>query len=233
MRIATYNIHGALGRDGKHDLGRVIDVINALDARIIALQEVDSRCGPYTQSRQMEILSKRTGLRAIPGPTIINAAYAYGNVLLTDLPVRALRQIDLSYRRREPRGAMDVWLDTPNGPLRVLNTHLGLQWRERRQQIRRLMQEIQRDALPLAMMGDFNEWVPFLGAIRPLRRDLNPPHRSLRTFPSCCPLLPLDRIWIRPAQILTELRLVNTRVAKIASDHLPLLGRLDLASTRK
>lgn len=232
MRIATYNIHGARGRDGKRDLGRIVDVINALDARIVALQEVDSRPGPHTQSRQMEILSERTGLHAIPGPTIVQGDYGYGNVLLTDLPVRAVRQLDLSHRRREPRGAMDVWLDTPEGPLRVLNTHLGLKWTERRSQVRTLLREIREDRLPLVMMGDFNEWIPFLGAIRPLTQQLTPPLRSTATFPSCCPLLPLDRIWIRPAHILARLHAVRNPIARIASDHLPLAGQLELGRTK-
>ncbi len=39
MRVITYNIQFGMGRDGKIDLGRIIDAISEGD--IIALQEVD------------------------------------------------------------------------------------------------------------------------------------------------------------------------------------------------
>jgi endonuclease/exonuclease/phosphatase family metal-dependent hydrolase len=39
--VASYNIHGCVGRDGRRDVARVARVIERLDADIIALQEVD------------------------------------------------------------------------------------------------------------------------------------------------------------------------------------------------
>ena len=40
--LATYNIHRCVGRDGRYDPGRIRDVVQELDADVIALQEVDS-----------------------------------------------------------------------------------------------------------------------------------------------------------------------------------------------
>ena len=39
IRVATYNVHGCIGTDGRHDPGRVANVITELDADVVALQE--------------------------------------------------------------------------------------------------------------------------------------------------------------------------------------------------
>jgi len=43
LRLASYNIHKALGTDGRRDPGRVLEVVNALGADVVALQEADRR----------------------------------------------------------------------------------------------------------------------------------------------------------------------------------------------
>ena len=37
LRIATYNVHACVGRDGRHDPRRIADVIAELDADVVAL----------------------------------------------------------------------------------------------------------------------------------------------------------------------------------------------------
>ena len=41
MRVASYNIHRGIGRDGKYEPGRILRVLQEMDADILALQEVD------------------------------------------------------------------------------------------------------------------------------------------------------------------------------------------------
>ena len=41
LRILTYNIHWALGMDGKYDVERIAEVIKAAKPDLVALQEVD------------------------------------------------------------------------------------------------------------------------------------------------------------------------------------------------
>ena len=41
LRVASYNIHRAIGRDGRYEPGRILRVAQELNADIIALQEVD------------------------------------------------------------------------------------------------------------------------------------------------------------------------------------------------
>jgi len=43
IRFMTWNIHGALGRNPRFDLARVIELVGRWSPDIIALQEIDSR----------------------------------------------------------------------------------------------------------------------------------------------------------------------------------------------
>ena len=75
--------------------------------------------------------------------------------------MKDVRHIDLSVFGREPRGALDVDLLVKGETIRVIVAHLGLGLRERRKQIRRLLDIFcsERDRMEI-MLGDFNEWVP-------------------------------------------------------------------------
>jgi endonuclease/exonuclease/phosphatase family metal-dependent hydrolase len=219
--LASYNIHGAVGVDGRYDPERVSRVIAALDADAVVLQEVDSRRHGGGQ-RQLRFLARTTGLSAIPGPTIVAGNGEYGNAVLTRLEVRRVRRLDLSEPRREPRGALDLTLSRGEATARVVGTHLGLGWRERRRQAERLVEEMERfPRCTVVILGDFNEWLPLRAAVRLLRRECGrvpaPP-----TFPSRLPLVALDRAWVAPRQKLVEVQVVRTAESRVASDHLPL-----------
>jgi len=218
FRLASYNIHGALGRDGRRDLGRVVRVLEELDADLVALQEVDSRHGEFDM---LDELAARTGLTPIAGPTLIHHRGSYGNAVLTRASILAVRRIDLSVQGREPRGAIDVDIRLPDGALRVLATHLGLRPAERRHQVQRLLAALKESERPATvMMGDLNEWFFWSQPSRRLHtyfmQTAAPP-----TFPARFPLLALDRIWARPKRMLRELRAHTSPLARVASDHLP------------
>src|SRR5437764_450213 len=78
--------------------------------------------------------------------------------------------------------------------------------------------------IALVLMGDLNEWFP--GPVgRALRRELHGP-RIRRTHPSPLPLFPLDRIyWDRDLQAV-GFHVHRSRLARVASDHLPVVARL-------
>lgn len=42
----TFNLHHGVGIDGRLDLDRVVALVEATGADVVALQEVDSRLGP-------------------------------------------------------------------------------------------------------------------------------------------------------------------------------------------
>jgi endonuclease/exonuclease/phosphatase family metal-dependent hydrolase len=227
LRAATYNIHQAVGRDGRRDPQRVAHVIQSLDADLIALQEVDAAPGLDTVSIQMTEMAAAGHYLAIPGPTITRSERSYGNALLTRLEVERVERFDLTQAGREPRGAIDACLRSPGGePLRCVATHLGLSARERRRQLEMLLRLLaEKWGQPLVLMGDFNAWAPFSRIERALSRLMAPSPRP-RSFPSSFPLLALDRIWVHPGRLLVDLRAHDTPLTRDASDHLPVVVKI-------
>lgn len=156
LRIATYNIHGAVGTDGKRSAARIAQVITALKADVVALQEVP--LGGAASIDVLRELQDLTGMHAVPGPTLDGPDRRFGNAVLTNLPVRAVRTLDLSFGSREARGALDVDIETGHGVMRIVATHLGLSARERRAQVRLLLEAFDTPDLPVILLGDLNEW---------------------------------------------------------------------------
>lgn len=242
LTLATYNVHGCVGADGRHDPGRVAAVLAELDADVVALQELAWQ--PDAALNLLHDLAQRLGRHSIAGPTLLRRAGHFGNALLTRWPADAVTRIDLSLAGREPRGALDARLHTPATDLRVVATHLGLSPRERRLQTTALVAALgppldtaalgatagpgpvpDRRTPVTVLLGDLNEW--FLWG-RPLRRL----HRHFgatpapATFPARWPLLALDRIWVEPRERLLQLRRHRSPLARQASDHLPLVAQI-------
>lgn len=201
-------------------------VIRAMDADLVALQEVDGTPGRGSDSMQMIELAQAGDYRAIAGPTILGPGRHYGNALLTRLPVEDVQRLDLSLPGREPRGAILAHLRTPAGArLRCLVTHLGLAGRERRAQLRMLLPSLDPADGPVLVMGDFNTWSRHGAAERMLSGRLGPTPRP-GSFPATLPLLALDRIWVHPPGLLIALASVRSPATRAASDHIPVLARL-------
>jgi len=225
MLIATYNVHRAIGSDRRTDPGRILGVLREIDADVYALQEVEAH---DDGADMLAWLGKELGFHAVPGTTLKRKDGHFGNGLLTRSPVRGRRTTDISWRGREPRGAIVVDVDCGGRELRVVATHLGLRPAERRDQVQQLLHLFrERPDDHSILLGDLNEW--FLWG-RPLRRL----HRhfkqtpSLATFPSFLPLLALDRVWAHPRGMLKRIAVHKTPLARKASDHLPLVATLEL-----
>jgi endonuclease/exonuclease/phosphatase family metal-dependent hydrolase len=227
--LASYNIRRCLGRDGIRKAERIGTVLAALSADVIGVQEVDSEAGE-DRPGTLEALARAAGMEAVAGPAMRRADGGYGNGLLSRLPIEDVRRHDLSYGTREPRGALEVTLRAGGTPLTVVTTHLGLNARERRRQTRSLLARITAIDTPiLVVMGDFNAWTP-LAPFRRAMRGMLGATPAPRTFPSGRPLLALDRIWVRPVERLREMRAVRTPLTRVASDHLPLVATVALAT---
>lgn len=223
--VVTYNIHRCVGRDGVTDPSRVVEVLQEIKPDIAGLQEVsvDPKGGP--KDRQLDYLRDATGLTSTFAPTRNLGTTLYGNGLLTSGVLRDNQHHDLSVSGREPRAAIDARIDLGGREIAVLVTHIGLDPKERRKQVGQLS-NLLSDSPFLILMGDFNEWRPRAKYLKPLDDRLGRLFSVPRTFPTRLPLLPLDRIWVRPPAALLDLRVHRSATARVASDHLPLVARI-------
>ena len=221
LTVASYNIHKGQGIDGRVDLMRIAAVIEELDADLVGVQEI--------YRPQAEMLAKRLGVEMHMGVTHTRPEGAYGNAVLTRLPARGSGTFDLTHSLREPRGGIRVDLLLPDGLLHLFNVHFGLRIRERAAQVARLVREhiLHADLTgPRVVVGDLNEWFP--GAVgRALRQELAGP-RNRRTHPSPMPFFALDRIYWDRELHGEGFRVHRSRLARVASDHLPVVARLQL-----
>lgn len=226
MRVMTWNIHGALGRNPRFDLDRVIALVRRRQPDIVALQEVDSRRAREAHAgNPFDVLQAALGSHGIGAKTVVTTDGEYGQALFSRWPLLNTEIHDLSYPEREPRRAICVDVATPGGLLRVIATHLGLSLRERRSQAIALLKMLGRLDRPTLALGDFNDWF-WAGSVRRSLARALPGFSRHRTFPAVLPLLQLDRVFLFPASALIATR--TDREARHISDHLPVIADLAL-----
>lgn len=229
IRVATYNIHRGRGMDRRVRLERITAVLATIDPDVVALQEV---IGPGLSGvGQAEALGAGLGMGWVMAATRELRQHQFGNVVLSRYPIREHTRIDLSWKTCEPRCAQRVAVDLgPAGVLNVYNAHLGTALLERRYQAPRLSEWIhdRRVSGPRIVLGDFNEWGRGLVAdvlAEGLNSiDLYPHLRRRRTYPGFFPVLHLDHIYFSGQVEIRNVALPRTRLALVASDHLPLVA---------
>ena len=115
---------------------------------------------------------------------------------------------------------MAVQFSGSAAPLSVVATHLALVDRTRRRQVESILSHPQLQGAVL-LAGDMNSWRR-CEATRTLERELvgQQPVVWPRSFPAARPVLALDRIYARGAELL-EVRAHDSAAARRASDHLP------------
>jgi endonuclease/exonuclease/phosphatase family metal-dependent hydrolase len=231
IRVATYNVHACVGKDGRHDPGRVADVISELDADVVALQEFTYPASVALETRTPVVLTTLDSYQCALGPTRERTRQetteCFGNALLTRHPLVEVHRIDLSMEPWEPRGALAATIDVGGALLHVLAAHLGLRVHERRFQVRQMLEYLDsvRNTL-VVVLGDFNDWLPGGSAAHVLDHRLGRLPRPA-SFPVSWPFLPLDRIWVQPARAVRRIFRHATPAARLASDHLPVVAEID------
>jgi endonuclease/exonuclease/phosphatase family metal-dependent hydrolase len=223
LTVATWNIHGAIGRDGRYSPARIVDVLGEMDADIVALQEVASA---QEHSDFLVGLERDTGYHVVAGLLRQRHGSDFGNAVLSRFRVHSVERLDLAVDHYEPRGALDVCLDLGlRSLLRVVATHLGLRPGERREQVRRILAAVERESpQPMLLMGDLNEWFLWGRPLRWLHSHFREMPAAPCTFPARRPVFALDRIWVSPAGSLRRLTRHASPLARAASDHLPLIA---------
>ena len=142
MKLVTYNIHYAIGWDGREDLGRIADAVRGAD--VIALQEVERHygaSGPADQPAALEALlpdyywvyapafDLDASKRGANG-RVVNRRRQHGVMLLSKTPILScgpLIRPKTTYADafNMQMGALEGVIDTPFGPVRFYALHLG------------------------------------------------------------------------------------------------------------
>jgi endonuclease/exonuclease/phosphatase family metal-dependent hydrolase len=228
LRVMTWNIHGAYGRNPKFDLARVIALIKSHDPDVVALQEIDSR-RPRASGvpEPFELLQDALGTHGVGAKTIATADGEYGQALISRWPIDGAEIHDISYQEKEPRRAIRCEVVLPTGRLRVIATHLGLSIGERRGQAKKLLRLIGDSNHTTVVLGDFNDWF-WAGSVRKVLASRLPGRSRLRTFPSVCPLFRFDRVYCSPLAAFVGAR--TDPAARNLSDHLPVIA--DIATEK-
>lgn len=239
MRVLSYNIHkGIGGRDRRYQLERVIEVIETEQPDFICLQEVDRGVRRSKFHDQPEMLAEH--FKAVGKLYQLNVSIkdgGYGNLILSRWPFQSQHQIPLTLRRKKPRGAQLVVVETPEGLLHLVNWHLGLAEKERHWQVRHVLENHRfRGAvhLPTLLIGDTNDWRNTLAegpfAVHRFQHVTNPMVR-FRSFPAYMPMGSLDKAFCRGDLTIREARVGGScPYVRWASDHLPLVIDFELTN---
>ncbi|MCF3594693.1 endonuclease/exonuclease/phosphatase family protein [Rhodobacteraceae bacterium LMO-12] len=219
LRIASYNLQKCVGLDLRRRPDRSLQVINALGAQVVVLQEADKRLAPRPAALPHE-MAEADGWQVAHFGEPGGSLGWHGNAMLFSPEVSMLRGTHLSLPGLEPRGAILAELETSFGPMRVIGVHLGLIRRYRLLQLAAITRHLRTlPQLPTVLAGDFNEWGPAraLDNVTPGLEIL----AERPSFPSPRPVAALDRFALSAELRARAHGTHNASPARVASDHLP------------
>ncbi len=225
LRLASYNIRKALGTDRRRNPARICNVIDALEADVVLLQEADLRLGARPAAIPPTEMAQLHGLTVVEFGQSARSLGWHGNAMLVRDGVIPRDLHRLTLPGLEPRGAIAADLDTPIGPLRVVGLHLGLLRQSRRLQLSAMTAALEAmPAMPTVLAGDLNEWSQRVGLGRLARHfEILAPGRS---FHSRRPVAALDRIATGAGVSVAKSGVWHAQPAPAASDHLPIWADL-------
>ena len=226
IRLATYNIHKAVGTDRLRRPERIMSVIAELAPDIAMLQEADRRLGPRHAAIPQEMIAA-FGFHPVAFESQHQGIGWHGNAVLLGPAARLISQTTIALPSLEPRGAVMAEIEIGGQVIRLVGMHLALSSLWRKRQVRAILAAIaaQPHKLPTILAGDVNEWSPHGGCLPEFTHDYRIAW-SGPSFHARTPLARLDRIMFSP-----ELRLLGSGThhspkAKRASDHLPVWADL-------
>ncbi len=238
FRLMTYNIHKGIGGvDRRYRPERIIETISHCNPDIVLLQEVDDGVPRSRRDRQVDTLGDALEMphRAFQ-PNVALKEGHYGNAILSRFPLSDVHDLDLTIPLKKRRRGLAAHCRLRFGghvhTILIFNFHLGLAAYERRIQLRRMLdcQLLKRTHknTPVIAAGDFNDVWANLGRQIMEPAQFNCAAGLVRTFPAILPMRPLDRIYFRGELQVDHGFASRTRVARQASDHLPLVAEFIL-----
>jgi endonuclease/exonuclease/phosphatase family metal-dependent hydrolase len=224
LTFASYNIHKAVGVDGRRNPDRILAVLKEIGADVVAVQEVDRRFGRRESVLPRQALEEH-GWCPAPCRTRSDSIGWHGNAVLVRRGIEIVGAEPIELPKLEPRGAVCAHLSVDGKPLHVGGMHLDLSGIRRMHQIQAVQAHMRGRNGPAVLLGDFNEWSP-RGRCFAAFTDGWTVLAPGRSYPSRRPLAQLDRIVHSRGWICEGARVHHSALAAIASDHLPVAARL-------
>ena len=225
MRIASYNIRKAVGLDWRRDPGRVLGVLQEINADVVVLQEADRRVGQRAGVLSVDQLAQELGyvfadvsVRPLSHGWHGNAILYRPQGLMPDFTSH------IYLPTLEPRGAVSVRFNTPD--LEVVGVHLGLGRAMRRKQLIALDRALKTATHPVLIAGDFNVWrheADIANMLGDQFETITPGH----SFHAAKPITALDRFVLKGAVGHVDSHVHRSALASRASDHLPIVIDLE------
>ena len=223
IKIASYNVHKAVGRDRRRDPARILAVLTEIDADVVVLQEADRRIGARPAAIPRALIEAETDYAVAELARNHVSLGWHGNAVLVKrhLPIEATRHMELP--GLEPRGAVLVRV----AGLTVVGTHLGLLRNWRHRQMKAILGHVGAMAHSTVIAGDFNEWSDVRG-FEPWEEKFTVVSPG-PSFPTVRPIAALDGIAHGAGLGLRDHGVMRDGKARIASDHLPIWATFDIA----
>jgi len=241
LRIMTYNVHGCVGMDGRLSARRIAKVISQYEPDVVALQELDvgrARSGGHDQAM---LIAERLNMEHHFHASMQIAEEQFGDAILSSYPMRLIKKGKLSRQPRfsfmESRGAIWVEIDFHGTSLQIINTHLGLNKKERLLHTKELLGEqwLQNSQSkgPVILCGDFNAF-PGSKVLNLFQNTLVNVQKQAgwiryrSTWFGRFPFVCLDYIFVAPDFEVSQVEIGDSILARLASDHRPLLTEIKI-----
>ena len=230
IKVASYNMRKGVGLDRKRSPERILEVLNEIDADVVALQEADRRFGARACVISAHLLDEHSDWKAVDFGVRAASMGWHGNALLVRKAATIESGGPIHLPALEPRGAVTADVTLPSGAaVRVVGMHLDLSGLWRRRQAAAVMAHVaQEQPRATVLMGDLNEWTAAAGCLRDFARH----YQFAETGPSFHARRPvgrLDRIMVSPQLRVADCGVHASPNARKASDHLPIWAVLEPA----
>ncbi|EIA1625498.1 endonuclease/exonuclease/phosphatase family protein [Vibrio parahaemolyticus] len=238
IRVATFNMAAAR----VSSLTEISKAIKALNADVVAIQEVDVLTGRSGNVDQPKKLAELTGLNIEFGRAIDFDGGKYGLAIASKHPILKTEVTQLPSGNREQRIAFEAHINVPgfNAPITVFNAHLDTKEDPamRVGQVRKLNDTAIDTRGIKILLGDMND-VPESVTYRELSRywnNITDESVDFRSWPAGNPEIQVDYVMTSKAQVwkIKEIAVPqnNTQYGGInwpaVTDHLPIIVEMKM-----
>lgn len=222
LRVLSYNVHGQ-----RDDTAALAEVVRSAAPDVVIVQEAPrrlrwrSRCAALARSFDMLVAG--------------GGQPSLGNLLLTTLRVRVHETRCLRYPLtpgRHLRGAVFAECSVGDTRFTVAGSHLSTDPAERPAQAELLKAAMEQASGPLVLGADLNEnaegraWRVLVDGLSDAAVATERADRH--TFPCAEPRDRIDALFVDPRLAVRHYEVLDTSLARRASDHLPVLADLEI-----